>query len=293
MNDSLFAERLLTIFQRSRAFGIYPYPCIGQLRFLNLSLSRHPLYPEVLARLRPDTKLEAQQYESLSISGEGSGTSYLHSHPQLFLDLGCCLAQDLRKLVFDGVPSENLYGLDIERDFIDLSYDLFKDHTTLKSQFVVEDMFLAEPERDCDSSTSKSSASSTSPLTSLASLDKRISIIAANSFFHLYNYSDQLRLAKRVVQLLSPERGSLILGRQVGSSQPGEYNAVNNRGTRYSHNIASFRRFWDQVAEEIGNGCKFRVEAALDEEELGENKNQGQHWSEPNIRRLRFGVWRE
>ncbi len=230
------------------------------------------------------------------MNGQDSGIDYQLSKPQKFLDLGCCLAQDLRKLVFDGAPSENLYGLDIEEGFIALSYDLFRDKGTLKAQFVVEDMLLADDEKtDLDRTGTSTKEASKSPTTliPLASLDKGVSIIAANSFFHLYNYSEQLKLAKRVVQLLSPERGSLILGRQVGSSVPGEYTAVNNKGTRYSHDVASFQRFWDQVADEIGDGRKFRVEATLDEEELGENKNKGQNWSEPNIRRLRFGVWRE
>ncbi|CAO1606126.1 MAG: hypothetical protein LQ349_008915 [Xanthoria aureola] len=282
---------------RSRAFSIYPYPCIGQLRFLNLSLSRHPLYPEVLARLRPQIDLEAPRFESLNISGKSSGISYVHSSPQVLLDLGCCLAQDLRKLVFDGVPSEKLYGLDVEKGFIDLSYDLFNDHATFKSQFVIADMLLADVSRDsaldADSSTDGLSAVSTPAPTSLALLENRISVVVANSIFHLYNYADQLRLAKRIVRLLSPERGSLILGRQVGSSQPGEYNALNNQGTRYAHDATSFRRFWGQVAEDIGGGCKFRVETVLDEEEVGDNKSQGHNWSEPNVRRMRFGVWRE
>ncbi|KAL9026911.1 MAG: hypothetical protein Q9196_004494 [Gyalolechia fulgens] len=282
---------------RSRAFEIYPYPCIGQLRFLNLSLSRHPLYPEVLERLRPRRSAEGQQHGSLSISGQSSGITYHHARPQVLLDLGCCLAQDLRKLVLDGVPSENLYGLDMEKDFIDLSYDLFHDRATLKSQFIIEDLLRTDrqgdpPDRAGDGPPGTALAWSTPAGIPLASLYNRVSIIVANSFFHNYNYSDQLRLAKRVMQLLSPEPGSLVLGRQVGSTQPGEYNALDNKGTRYSHDVDSFRSFWDQVAEEIGNGCKFRVEAVLDEEEFVETKNQGQIWSEPNIRRLRYGVWR-
>ncbi|KAI4090661.1 MAG: hypothetical protein L6R37_007846 [Teloschistes peruensis] len=278
---------------RSRAFAIYPYPCIGQLRWLNLSLSHHPLYPDVLARLCQSAKEGMNQYQSLGIDGQKSGRYYSLSHPQKFLDLGCCLAQDVRKLAFDGAPSENLYGLDIEEGFVNLSYEVFRDRDNLKSQFVVEDM-LAEGEKSASDRPERSTdAISAAPLVPLSSLEKQISVIAANSFFHLYNYSDQLKLAKRVVQLLSPEPGSMILGRQVGSSVPGEYTAVNNKGTRYSHDVESFRRFWDRVAEEVGNGCRFRVEATIDEEELGNNKSQGQNWSEPNIRRIRFGVWRE
>ena len=83
------------------------------------------------------------------------------------------------------------------------------------------------------------------------------------------------------------------MGRQVGSLVPGEYTSVDNKGTRYAHDIDSFRRFWDQVAREAGGGCRFRVEATLAEEELGGNKSQDQNCAEPNIRRLIFGLWRE
>lgn len=289
--------------QRSRAFKIYPYPCLGQLRFLNLSLSRHPLYPEVLSRLQQNTNdPTASQNLSLSIDRSSKGITYTHQHPQKFLDLGCCLAQDLRKLVVDGAPAENLYGLDLEGRFIDLGYDLFRDHQTLKSRFVVAD--LQEDEQEEEEEEEEHNRSPQHPPTPpdpsslptklpASALSKQISIIAANSFFHLYNLPQQLALAKRVVRFLSPERGSLILGRQVGSLVPGEYTSVDNKGTRYAHNVDSFQRFWEQVASEVGGGCRFRVEATLDEEELGENKNQGQHWSEPNIRRLLYGVWRE
>ncbi|KAI4240955.1 MAG: hypothetical protein L6R40_004835 [Gallowayella cf. fulva] len=90
----------------------------------------------------PSAIWKSEEYDSLRTNSLGSGMRYQYNHPQLFLDLGCCLAQDLWKLVFDGVPSENLYGLDIESGFSDLSYDLFRDRDTLKSRFVVEDMFV-------------------------------------------------------------------------------------------------------------------------------------------------------
>ena len=47
---------------------------------------------------------------------------------------------------------------------------------------------------------------------------------------------------------------------------------------------------WKEVARQMGGGVKFRVEATLDKDDLGENKNQRQNWAEPNVRRVRFGV---
>ena len=269
-------------------------------------MSRHPLYPEVLSRLRqtPDYPT-TRPTPSLRIDGSSSGIKYTHRRPQKFLDLGCCLGQDLRKLVVDGAPAENLHGLDLEGRFIDLGYDLFRDHETLQSRFVVADLQNHEQQEDEQgkeeeerngSSPDPRASPSHSPLPAklaASALANQISIIAANSIFHLYSLPEQLALAKRVVRFLTPERGSLILGRQVGSTVPGEYTSVDNKGTRYAHDVDSFRRFWEQVASEVGGGCRFRVEATLDEEELGENRNQGQNWSEPNIRRLLYGVWRE
>ena len=212
----------------------------------------------------------------------------------------------MRKLAFDGVPSENLYGLDRDIRFVDIGYDLFQDRDTLKSKFVIADMMAdyaqdtttqmsGEPLADSSGFSSSTQETQNTSIIPFSELNGQISIIGANSFFHLANWCEQLQMAKNTVRLLAPIPGSLILGRQVGSLIPGEYNSINedSQAKRYAHNVESFCRFWDQVACEVGNGCKFRVEAHLDEEELGVNRNQGQSWSEPNIRRLVFAVWRE
>lgn len=100
--------------QRDAAWVVFPYPCIGCFRFLDPSLCKHPLYHEVLSRL----KLGHQKH----------------------LDLGCCFGQDVRRLVHDGAPSENCYGSDLEPEFINLGYDLFLDRKTLKSTFMAADV---------------------------------------------------------------------------------------------------------------------------------------------------------
>ncbi|OCL02466.1 hypothetical protein AOQ84DRAFT_327380 [Glonium stellatum] len=99
---------------RNRAFDIFPYPCIGLFRFLDLAIRKSPNYPEVLQRLK-------------------DGQSYL--------DIGCCFGQDIRKLVADGAPSENTYGSDLRMDFMELGYDLFLDRETLKTKFIAGDIF--------------------------------------------------------------------------------------------------------------------------------------------------------
>ncbi|KAL8695808.1 MAG: hypothetical protein Q9201_007954 [Fulgogasparrea decipioides] len=258
------------------------------------------IYPEVLARLsRSRNALPASQ------PGESLEPK---KPPELFLDLGCCLGQDIRKLVVDGAASENLYGLDIEPHFIDLGYELFRDRRTLKSRFTIADLLTSEGVENAgwdksqsstvvDNSPSAKDVSSDAATPSpacipLSTLKHQISIIAANSFFHIHNLASQFTLATQAAHLLVPRPGSLILGRQVGSLKPGEYTSVDSTKTRFAHDVTSFQQFWDRVADNVGGGCRFHVEATLDENELGENKNQGQEWAEPDIRRLIFAVRR-
>ena len=293
--------------KRDRAFKIFPYPCIGQYRFLNLSLSQHFLYDEVLGRLRATPQLDQPE--------------------ETFLDVGCCLGQDLRKLAYDGVPSTRLYGLDRDARFIGLGYELFRDRHRFGAHFANADLMaqtvdtnpalfstvLSDPGRNPSYMVS---ATSTDPLSTLSSPDKvnpaipptalstlttlsppsprAPSIILANSFFHLYSLSEQKLLAHRLLSILRPTKGALLLGRQVGSAVAGEYPSISDSptATRFAHDKESFHAFWKEIARETGDDCAFRVEVVMDTEELGKDRNRGQRWAEENIRRMRFGVWR-
>ena len=70
------------------------------------------------------------------------------------LDVGCGFAQDLRQLVFDGAPAENIYGVEIENPFMELGYDLFLDRTKLPpTNFIAAD--VCEPDSDTKSLSEK------------------------------------------------------------------------------------------------------------------------------------------
>lgn len=99
---------------RDEAWQIFPYPCIGQFRFLESGIDGLREYDEVVKRLR-----------------EG----------QTLLDMACCFGQTIRLLVNDGAPSENIYGCDIHNEFIELGYKLFNDRDKLRTKFVVADIF--------------------------------------------------------------------------------------------------------------------------------------------------------
>lgn len=226
-------------FQRDKAWEIFPYPCIGQFRFLDLSISQSPHYSDILSRLK---------------SGE-----------ETFLDLGCCFGQDLRKLVSDGAPSEHLYGSDLRQDFWDLGYELFQDGRALKSRFLAADIFDEN--------------------SSLQELDGKVDILYASSFLHLFNLELQHNICERIVRLLKPKAGSILLGRQVGHVEAGEkIHRTNKGGKMWRHNVQSFEKMWREVGDLTGT--KWKVEAVLYDLEKDLE-------GDPGMRRIRFAVFRE
>jgi hypothetical protein len=61
------------------------------------------------------------------------------------------------------------------------------------------------------------------PESLLKQLNGEMSIVYAGSFFHLFDWDGQFATAKRVAELLKPEPGAMLLGRQVGNINPGKY----------------------------------------------------------------------
>lgn len=125
-----------------------------------------------------------------------------------------------------------------------LGYDLFRDKDRLLSTFIPADVF-----------------DDTSPLTKLAG---QINIIYTGSFFHLFDRDEQLAVGQRVVQLLVPQPGSLVIGRQVGNEEPGEFSRSGYLGERkrYRHNAESWKQLWDELGDKTGT--KWSVEVDVD-----------------------------
>ncbi|TLD32234.1 methyltransferase domain-containing protein [Venturia nashicola] len=224
---------------RDKAFQIRPYPCIGHFRFLTLSLSQSPRYGEILQRLRKGETL---------------------------LDVGCCFGQELRKLVDDGVPPAQLYGVDLEPIFVNFGYELFRDREKFHATFLFGDMFQHSPD-------------------TFESLAGKINVVWASSFLHLFGWEDQLSLCNRIVGFLKRKKGSTILGRQLGSVVPGNFPLQDlMQAEPYWHSPTSFRSLWDEV--ELATKTKFEVCATLDEEEF--RYEDCREWGHPFMRRLLF-----
>jgi hypothetical protein len=166
--------------------------------------------------------------------------------------------------VHDGVPSAQLYACDLHAEFLDLGYDLFLDRDTLKAAMFAADVFQ--------------------PDGALGEIEGKIDYVYAGSFLHLFPWDQQVTVCKRIVQILRPQMGSAVFGRQVGAL---EAKAVEReRGRIWQHDAESFKRMWEVVGAETGT--RWRTWAELD---VAEGMGEG-HWGGEGIRRLRFEVQR-
>lgn len=120
----------------------------------------------------------------------------MKSGTENFLDLGCCLGQELRVLLIAGVPVENLTGLELKRDFVDLGFELFRDRERLEGRFVVGDFFDEE-------------------------LEGKFDMIHAGYFFSLFSREEQVQILGRAVGLLKRKKGRVLFGQQVGGVERG------------------------------------------------------------------------
>lgn len=157
-------------------------------------------------------------------------------------------------------------------DFMELGHALFLDKGKLKSKFIAADVFDGDSE--------------------LKQLDAKVDILHASCFLHLFNWDQQVQIAKRIVRLLRPQPGSLLMGRQVGNLNPGEYKRRYGEGSRYRHDATSWEKMWVQVGEETGS--RWKVDATLETENVEYFESERvMEWSPAGTRRLVFTVRRE
>ncbi|KAI0543397.1 hypothetical protein F4679DRAFT_120070 [Xylaria curta] len=202
---------------RDKAWAIFPYGAIGSFRFLDFNPTlQDPLFETISERLRAPGSVET------------------------FLDVGCCLGHVVRQLIADGVPSERLYGTDLQASFLDLGYDLFCDRDSNRATFLVGDMLQEEELR-------------------LEKLTNKIDIIYASAFFHLFERDDQIKAGKRMVKFLRPEnQNAIIFGHNGGPKIVG--------WEKYVLDEETWGHMWDEIGRSTGTTWKteMNVESSND-----------------------------
>ncbi|KAK7694219.1 hypothetical protein QCA50_001399 [Cerrena zonata] len=225
------------------AYSVFPYNCIRRFAFTKLKISRFPAYQDLLrlGRERPGA---------------------------LFLDLGCCFGNDVRKAVVDGFPVQQAIASDLRPEFWDLGYQLFKDDKEkFPAVFLPGDIFdnnFVPDDRSKVETTTK--LPPLTELTSLAPLLGRLSAIHTSAFFHLFDEEQQALVARKVASLLSAEPGSVIFGAHGGRAEKGLRTEIPSnpvRGTpMFCHSPESWVHLWEKEVFQEG---QVRVWATLQE----------------------------
>ncbi|EKM48276.1 uncharacterized protein PHACADRAFT_266453 [Phanerochaete carnosa HHB-10118-sp] len=220
------------------AYAIYPYPCIRICGFVKTKISRFPAYKDLL-----------------QLGKERPGA--------LFLDVGCGVGNDTRKVVLDGFPNNQIIASNLHAELWDVGHKVFKSTPeSFPVKFVAGDVFddaflarsgpVATPEA-ADALVAGSEPSiDLSALTSLTPLRGKLSAIYASSLFHLFDEERQSELARRLASLLSPTPGSFIFGAHIGNPEKGlilDYLTANApAGTRmFCHSPESWKALWEGI----------------------------------------------
>ncbi|RAL16039.1 class I SAM-dependent methyltransferase [Aspergillus homomorphus CBS 101889] len=194
----------------NQGWSIKAYPCFAKFLFLQFDLTHSPAYEAIIRHT------------------QAGG---------LFLDLGCGLGQDIRRLAYDGAPGDRLIGLDLVPEFVYLGYQLFRDDATLQSRFLVQDFFEDTP--------------------SMRLFAKKIMAINSGFFMHLWSWKKQLQAAERMIQLLAPEKGAIVSGIHFGSHAPGVWDgAIDGFEDMFLHAPETLARLWEEAAAETGSRLK-------------------------------------
>ena len=145
---------------RDRAWNQFNYPCLGRWGFLDFSIQRSPIYNEIIHKCTN---------EGLTI-----------------IDFGCCLGQDVRKLIFSGVPIKQIRGYELDPFFIEQGYQLFLDEDSMKkngvfhSNDIFDDHFLENVESS--------------------------DYLHVASFIHLFDFQTQKDVCHRLTRLAKKSR---------------------------------------------------------------------------------------
>ncbi|KAF5375599.1 hypothetical protein D9757_008564 [Collybiopsis confluens] len=224
---------------QTKAFAIYPYPCIRIFEFTRLRLGRHPAYKQLL-------KLGEERKDGILI------------------DLGTCFGNDIRKAVQDGYPVKNTLATDLRKGLWDLGHEMFRSSPeTFQTNFIEGDVFNTQFLECLPLFTLKSPPSTSPPsldtVKTLNALHGHVSAFYTGAFFHLFDEQQQAHISRALAGLLSPIPGSMILGVHGGSSSKGYWCPTASTYKMFCHSPESWKELWRDIFE----GENVEVQAEL------------------------------
>ena len=118
-------------------------------------------------------------------------------------------------------------------EFLDLGHDLFLDRSISKFHLISADILNDNSEI-------------------IIQLTGQLSIVYISLFLHVFEFDQQIMVGKRVLDLLIPKPGSLIVCRVIACRDQDTLNATSARLPYYYHCLASWERLWECVGKETG-----------------------------------------
>ncbi|KAK2763739.1 hypothetical protein FQN54_009355 [Arachnomyces sp. PD_36] len=213
---------------RKEARKVAAYTCITEYIFAEPRIDRHFCYERILS--------DAQN--------QGS--------PKKFVDVGCCVGSDIRKLIYDGFPAHvgesahglsAVTGLDIERR--QYSNPLLQRHLI---DFFGAEFFsigLAMYNQSSENIPVRFvEANLLDPnfTTRHDNLRGQFDYVHSANVVHLFDYEGQMTFLRNLAFLAKP--GGLLWGRQVGEAEdsPTRSLRIEGKGDRFTPN--EFRQMW-------------------------------------------------
>ncbi|KAI1358433.1 hypothetical protein F5Y08DRAFT_321861 [Xylaria arbuscula] len=222
---------------RDKAWDIRAYPCIGLGVWLTPQLRRLPTYQNIVSRLKDGESL---------------------------MDVGTFIGHDLRRLVYDGAPSENLFGVDIVNHF-DVGYEFFRDRDTFRGVFIEADFLSSSPQ--------------------LVALRGKIDILLVSQLLHQWDWEHQVKALETLIGFTRP--GSAIVGNQIGNSIAQSVTfKTDPPATTWRHDCESLDKMFAEAGK--ATGSKWETQAWLrSSEEMGWDE-KALAWMEPNVCVIEF-----
>jgi SAM-dependent methyltransferase len=144
------------------------------------------------------------------------------------LDIGCCVGQDIRKLVVDGVRSSQITAIELEPQFVELGYQLFLDKDRLQTRFFTANI-LTDDEV-------------------VKELEGQMSSVHMNLVLHLFTRDEQKKVLGNVLRILAP--GGILLGSTVANEDGIEQSLLGKMTMR--HNLRTWSALIQELQTEMG-----------------------------------------
>lgn len=221
---------------RRKAYDAAPYPSVGQITWLNPYILWLPTYQDILQTVKAGASI---------------------------LDVGCMVAPDLRRLAYDGAPTETMYGCDIEERFFDVGYDFYRDRETFKGRFFKADVEQLDQYGE------------------MQKLLRSLDIIYCAKLLHLFDRDAQKQRIKDLLQYIRPQAGSLFVVSQNGYMGSPTFDRPPSMGRPggklWMADADGWTELWRELEEETST--KWEVNCRLfDLRTIGMHKDDGSEY---------------